>query len=269
VHRCAAPTKIAAPRARARASWLYFCQFVLNVPVTATPCVRRVCAALWLVLLRCWSLSFPSCGRFLGFSETLGEMDIVAPTVAPTRYRCAYPGCEKRYSSTDGVRKHAKKAHHSWIKSIDALLEGGGRQAMLEGAGLSKPSTYSIMESSGMESSGMEPDKANEPAPLTTTVKRLSSTGDVLLEQVLPDADQIQDADGRDSHWPWANPGAVTAEDAFHGSDGGLSCVTLEAESHGIDPALSHAAPPWFAQQEVRVSRMSSFHEVLPHPSLT
>ena len=69
--------------------------------------------------------------------------------VAPvTRFRCAYAGCEKRYSSTDGVRKHAKKAHHSWIKSIDALLEGGGRQAMLEGAGLSKPSTYSIVESS-------------------------------------------------------------------------------------------------------------------------
>ena len=46
-----------------------------------------------------------------------------------TRYRCAYPGCTKRYSSTDGVRKHAKKAHHAWIKSIDALVERGGRQA--------------------------------------------------------------------------------------------------------------------------------------------
>merc|ERR1712166_1586208 len=101
--------------------------------------------------------------------------------VAPiTRFRCAYPGCEKRYSSTDGVRKHAKKSHSSWIKSIDALLEGGGRQAMLEGAGLSKPSTYSIRESGD----SMELDEANEPTPLTTTVKRLSSTGDVLLEQV-------------------------------------------------------------------------------------
>ena len=187
-------------------------------------------------------------------------------TVAPiiTRYRCAYPGCEKRYSSTDGVRKHAKKSHSSWIKSIDALLEGGGRQAMLEGAGLSKPSTYSIRESGD----SMELDEANEPTPLTTTVKRLSSTGDVLLEQV-PDADQVQDADGRDSHWPWAIPGVVPAEDAFHGSDGGLSCVTLEAESHGSDPALSHADPSWFAQQGLRVSRVSSFHEVLSRPSLT
>ena len=190
----------------------------------------------------------------------------MATTVAPiTRFRCAYPGCEKRYSSTDGVRKHAKKSHSSWIKSIDALLEGGGRQAMLEGAGLSKPSTYSIVESS----SGVELDEAIEPTPLTTTVKRLSSTGDVLLLQV-PEADQVQDADGRDSHWPWATPGVVQDEDAFHGSDGGLSCVTLEAESHGIDPALSHAGPSsWFAQQELRVSRMSSFHEVLPRPSLS
>ena len=137
---------------------------------------------------------------------------------------------------------------------------------MLEGAGLSKPSTYSIRESGD----SMELDEANEPTPLTTTVKRLSSTGDVLLEQV-PDADQVQDADGRDSHWPWAIPGVIPAEDAFHGSDGGLSCVTLEAESqHGIDPALSHAGPSsWFAQQELRVSRMSSFHEVLPRPSLS
>ena len=135
---------------------------------------------------------------------------------------------------------------------------------MLEGAGLSKPSTYSIRESGD----SMELDEANEPTPLTTTVKRLSSTGDVLLEQV-PDADQVQDADGRDSHWPWAIPGVIPAEDAFHGSDGGLSCVTLEAESHGSDPALSHTDPSWFAQQGLRVSRVSSFHEVLPRPSLT
>ena len=186
-------------------------------------------------------------------------------TGAPvTRYRCAYPGCMKRYSSTDGVRKHAKKAHHAWIKSIDALVEGGGRQAVLEGAGLSKPSTYSIME----RSSGTEPEKAVEPTPLTTTVKRLSSTGDVLSEQVV--AEQAEDVDGRDDDWPWVTPRELQAEDAFHGSDGGLSCVTLDAESHGVAPELSHAGDPsWFAPQELRASRMSSFHEVLPCVSLT
>ena len=182
-----------------------------------------------------------------------------------TRYRCAYPGCTKRYSSTDGVRKHAKKAHHAWIKSIDALVERGGRQAVLEGAGLSKPSTYSIME----RSSGAEPEKAVEPTPLTTTVKRLSSTGDVLSEQVV--AEQVENVDGQGSDWPWVTPRELQAEDAFHGSDDGLSCVTLEAESHAIDPEHAEEAedPSCFNPEELRASRMSSFHEVRPCVSLT
>ena len=135
---------------------------------------------------------------------------------------------------------------------------------MLEGAGLSKPSTYSIME----RSSGAEPEKAVEPTPLTTTVKRLSSTGDVLSEQVA--AEQVENVDGQGSDWPWVTPRELQAEDAFHGSDGGLSCVTLDAESHGVAPELSHAGDPsWFAPQELRASRMSSFHEVRPCVSLT
>ena len=191
------------------------------------------------------------------------QMSKGAPVI---RYRCAYPGCTKRYSSTDGVRKHAKKAHHAWIKSIDALVERGGRQAVLEGAGLSKPSTYSIME----RSSGAEPEKAVEPTPLTTTVKRLSSTGDVLSEQVA--AEQVENVDGQGSDWPWVTPRELQAEDAFHGSDDGLSCVTLEAESHGIDPEPrpEHAEDPsCFDPEELRASRMSSFHEVRPCVSLT
>jgi len=163
------------------------------------------------------------------------------------------------------VRKHAKKAHHAWIKSIDALVERGGRQAVLEGAGLSKPSTYSIME----RSSGAEPEKAVEPTPLTTTVKRLSSTGDVLSEQVA--AEQVENVDGQGSDWPWVTPRELQAEDAFHGSDDGLSCVTLEAESHAIDPEHAEEAedPSCFNPEELRASRMSSFHEVRPCVSLT
>ena len=197
-------------------------------------------------------------------SNTRGytQMSKGAPVI---RYRCAYPGCTKRYSSTDGVRKHAKKAHHAWIKSIDALVERGGRQAVLEGAGLSKPSTYSIME----RSSGAEPEKAVEPTPPTTTVKRLSSTGDVLSEQVA--AEQVENVDGQGSDWPWVTPRELQAEDAFHGSDDGLSCVTLEAESHAIDPEHAEEAedPSCFNPEELRASRMSSFHEVRPCVSLT
>ena len=35
---------------------------------------------------------------------------LVAP--ANARYRCGFPGCSKRYVSTDGVRKHARKMHN-------------------------------------------------------------------------------------------------------------------------------------------------------------
>ena len=140
---------------------------------------------------------------------------------------------------------------------------------MLEGAGLSKPSTYSIME----RSSGAEPEKAVEPTPPTTTVKRLSSTGDVLSEQVA--AEQVENVDGQGIDWPWVTPRELQAEDAFHGSDDGLSCVTLEAESHGIEPehAREHAEeaedPACFDPEELRASRMSSAHEVRPCVSLT
>jgi len=119
---------------------------------------------------------------------------------------------------------------------------------VLEGAwpGLSKPSTYSIVESgNGMEqaahSDADAEDEVDEPTPLTTTVKRLTSTGDVLLEQV-PHADQ--GADGLESHWPWADVRSL-AEDAFKGSDGGLSSVTvtLEAESQVWCTCLKGSAP--------------------------
>ena len=34
------------------------------------------------------------------------------------RYRCAYPGCGRRYATTDGVRKHARKKHPKFAKEI-------------------------------------------------------------------------------------------------------------------------------------------------------
>ena len=38
---------------------------------------------------------------------------------ANARYRCGFPGCTKRYVSTDGVRKHARKMHSDWLRSVD------------------------------------------------------------------------------------------------------------------------------------------------------
>ena len=59
---------------------------------------------------------------------------------ASARYRCGFPGCSKRYASTDGVRKHARKAHNNWLKSVDD--HSGLRDKACE----NKPSTYCIME---------------------------------------------------------------------------------------------------------------------------
>lgn len=57
-----------------------------------------------------------------------------------TRYRCGFPGCKKRYASTDGVRKHARKTHNHWLKQVD--VASLSRDRHME----SKPSTYCIME---------------------------------------------------------------------------------------------------------------------------
>ena len=60
---------------------------------------------------------------------------------ANARYRCGFPGCTKRYVSTDGVRKHARKMHNDWLRSVD--VHSVLRDKSVE----SKPSTYCIMES--------------------------------------------------------------------------------------------------------------------------
>ena len=56
------------------------------------------------------------------------------------RYKCSFPGCEKRYVSTDGVRKHARKRHAEWLAAVDE--HSGLRDKAFE----SKPSTYCVME---------------------------------------------------------------------------------------------------------------------------
>ena len=46
------------------------------------------------------------------------------PKVTPpagARYRCGFPGCAKRYVSTDGVRKHARKMHADWLRQVDVM----------------------------------------------------------------------------------------------------------------------------------------------------
>jgi len=69
-----------------------------------------------------------------------GRTSPPARPVVTTRYRCGFPGCCKRYASTDGVRKHARKTHLAWLKSVDE--NAGSRDRHLE----SKPSTYCVKE---------------------------------------------------------------------------------------------------------------------------
>jgi len=85
-----------------------------------------------------------------------------------TRYRCGFPGCNKRYASTDGVRKHARKTHMSWLKAIDE--SAGSRDRQLE----SKPSTYCVMEvtddTSDVEVENESPAMAPAPMPKIPTL---------------------------------------------------------------------------------------------------
>lgn len=62
------------------------------------------------------------------------------PPTPATRYRCGFPGCTKKYASTDGVRKHARKTHTAWLKSVDEASLTRDRETE------SKPSTYCIAE---------------------------------------------------------------------------------------------------------------------------
>jgi len=34
-------------------------------------------------------------------------------------YTCKFPGCERQYASTDGVRKHCRKSHPDWLHEVD------------------------------------------------------------------------------------------------------------------------------------------------------
>jgi len=64
-----------------------------------------------------------------------------ASAACTPRYRCGFPGCNKRYASTDGVRKHARKTHTQWLKEVDE--QSSLRDHKLYG---NKPSTYCTME---------------------------------------------------------------------------------------------------------------------------
>ena len=62
------------------------------------------------------------------------------PPPHSTRYKCGFPGCTKRYASTDGERKHARKSHTQRLAAVD-------EQSVLRDKQLSnKPSTYCIEE---------------------------------------------------------------------------------------------------------------------------
>lgn len=89
-----------------------------------------------------------------------------SPTAKPqpliTRYRCGFPGCNKRYASTDGVRKHARKTHLDWLKSVD--LSAGSRDRHLE----SKPSTYCHKEEGYADDEGF--DITDDSSPTLTPI---------------------------------------------------------------------------------------------------
>lgn len=70
------------------------------------------------------------------------------PPPEGARYRCGFPGCSKRYASTDGVRKHARKAHNNWLHQVDA------HSGMRDKSSENKPSTYCIMECGEPEQPG-------------------------------------------------------------------------------------------------------------------
>jgi len=71
-----------------------------------------------------------------------------------TRYRCGFVGCTKRYASTDGVRKHARKIHKDWLRDVDD--QSTTRDSKIYG---SKPSTYCIAETGLL--SGLDDDSTH------------------------------------------------------------------------------------------------------------
>ena len=36
---------------------------------------------------------------------------------------CRFPGCPRLYCSTDGVRKHARKSHRTWLEALDSEMD--------------------------------------------------------------------------------------------------------------------------------------------------
>jgi len=75
------------------------------------------------------------------------QTPVVSPKCSSSpspKFRCGYPGCSKRYASTDGVRKHARKTHTQWLRDVDE--QSALRDHKLYG---NKPSTYCIMEADG------------------------------------------------------------------------------------------------------------------------
>ena len=43
---------------------------------------------------------------------------VAKKTLLVTKYECNFAGCNKRFASTDGVRKHARKSHGEWVCNL-------------------------------------------------------------------------------------------------------------------------------------------------------
>ena len=45
-------------------------------------------------------------------------------TSCATQFYCKGPSCDKVYSTTDAVRRHCKKEHAEWLRSLTAVRVG-------------------------------------------------------------------------------------------------------------------------------------------------
>lgn len=157
-----------------------------------------------------------------------------------TRYRCGFPGCNKRYASTDGVRKHARKTHMAWLKAIDE--NAGSRDRQLE----SKPSTYCTMElvdADEAEAENLEPSPTLLPAAMPNMAD-------------IPALGLRVAADEPSSHHPPPMPDGLSMMRAMQEAGGAQAMSNAMASAAAA--ALMGAAPPpplaWLFAQHMAAS---------------
>lgn len=135
---------------------------------------------------------------------------------AHARYRCGFPGCFRRYASTDGVRKHARKAHSEWLRQVDQT------SVLRDKSYESKPSTYCIMEEG-------EGEECEEIMPTE------HHAADDDSERTAPDDDLPGFAAAEDRP---EQPACLTTEESLMGSDESAR-MPLDHDGFGMNRPLS------------------------------